>query len=231
MIFQNSACSKSIPRVRIWRVGVLLSYRPFILVWKRLKKISILNICKTCSFWVFRSSIWEKLVALLQASDARSKIPFLIDGMRNVLFSLATFSNNMINSPMQAVMPNNLLTQNPGLTEEEIRLASRGLSAAIPCLKLFAYPTRTLNEREFGIYDTLADMVSVVTVNFQLRLFSKHFSTWFLNHLSHKRGDSTVVLLKWISIMFYGNSLIRKKELPRRPSWAYLGGIQASDVS
>ena len=53
---------------------------------------------------------------------------------------------------------------NSTLKEEEIRLASRGIASAIPCLKIFSVAVRG-NEQDLKCYDAVADMISVVQVS------------------------------------------------------------------
>ena len=83
--------------------------------------------------------------------------------MRSTLFALATYNNQVLPSPVMPGMPPTLM-QSSGLREEEVRLASRGLAATIPCLKYLARIPKGVNERELALYDNLADMVSVLQV-------------------------------------------------------------------
>ena len=111
----------------------------------------------------------------MQVHDLKTRITVLIGGMKSVLWSLTTFNTPMINQ-MGPVLD----TSSHSLKEEEIRLASKGIASAIPCLRIFAWGGR--DARELSCYDIMSDMISVVQVSF-LPL-SLCWSVWASNHSS-----------------------------------------------
>ena len=97
----------------------------------------------------------------MQASDARSIVQQLMTCLKTLMYSLSKFGNT---TPVVATS----LTGPPpvstfGLREEELRLASKAVVNCVPCLRIFCAPYRNV-DREIGIYDLFADMVSSLPV-------------------------------------------------------------------
>lgn len=90
----------------------------------------------------------------------------LVMTMKTLFYSLASYGNT---APPRQPLPGGGPPPGPtvGLREEELRLASRAIRCGVPCLRLStAHLSRSLTERDIGVYDSFAEMFPVLNVCF-----------------------------------------------------------------
>lgn len=95
----------------------------------------------------------------MQVSDSRNMLNVLVMGMKTLLYSLANYGNTA--PPRPGPLPSAAAI---GLRDDEIRLAARAVRCGLPCLRLSAAASRSPSERDINIYDSFADMFTVISV-------------------------------------------------------------------
>ncbi|EIE23491.1 hypothetical protein COCSUDRAFT_65942 [Coccomyxa subellipsoidea C-169] len=96
-----------------------------------------------------------------QVSDAKLILSTLIMGMKTLLYSITNYGNTIVSS-----QPGTPQLPSMGLREAEIRLATRTIKRGLPCLQLYgdrAGQEPRVYDRHADIYDTFADMFTVLT--------------------------------------------------------------------
>ena len=97
----------------------------------------------------------------MQASDTRTIVQQLMTCVKTLMYSLSKFGNTT--PVLTAAIPGGPPVSSFGMREEELRLASKAVVNSVPCLRIFCAPYRNM-DREIGIYDLFAEMVSSLPV-------------------------------------------------------------------
>ena len=103
-----------------------------------------------------QSCAWD-----VQASDTRTIVQQLMTCVKTLMYSLSKFGNTT--PVLTAAVPGGPPVSSFGMREEELRLASKAVVNSVPCLRIFCAPYRNM-DREIGIYDLFAEMVSSLPV-------------------------------------------------------------------
>ena len=102
-----------------------------------------------------------------QATDTRLIVQQLMICVKTLMYSLSKFGNTT--PVLTAAIPGGPPVSSFGMREEELRLASKAVVNCVPCLRMFCAPYRSM-DREIGIYDLFAEMVSSLPVSYLRKL-------------------------------------------------------------